>query len=103
MSMTVHELAELVTNLKACGWQREDERIVAPHGTIWLNYEDMPSFGTGQQLRETMCGRLERIRLNREIASEGELEGWQRSFDDTSGLIQCLDRVFSGPVSSASR
>jgi hypothetical protein len=103
MSMTAEELAVLVTSLEALGWQREEERIVAPHGTIWLHYKDMPSFGTGHQLRETMCGRLERIRLNREIASEGEQEDWQRSFDDTVGLIQCLDRVFGGPVSSAGR
>lgn len=103
MSMTAEELAVLVTSLESLGWQREAERIVAPHGTVWLCFEAMPSFGTGRQLRETMCGRLERIRLNREIACETEPEDWQRSFDDTSSLVRCLDRVFGCEAGVAGR
>jgi hypothetical protein len=97
MDIFTAEKNSLLASLEATGWQREDKRIVAPYGTIWFYYQNLGSMGTGHEFQERMRGRLERILANREVACQIDAEQWQRSYDDTYGLLKCLEGVFGCP------
>jgi len=94
MSISISETNMICGRLEATGWRREVDRLVAPHGTMWLHFAELGSFGTACELRERMHGRLERILANRDKSCAVDAEQWRRSHDDAISLVECLDSAF---------
>jgi hypothetical protein len=94
MGISIDEINMLFASLEAAGWQRDNDRIIAPLGTMWLDYHDLWFFGTARHMQERMRGRLDRIVANRNTYGNIDQESWQRSYDDTFSLIRCLQSVF---------
>jgi len=94
MPLLPAEKRNLFARLQAIGWTSDNESITAPHRTMWLNVED-PWTGDIEDFRERMRGRLERMGRRRPMSDAEALLDWQQSYDDTAGLVKCLQEMTS--------
>ena len=91
MPINAAEKKKLFEALERAHWTWRDEVLSAPHGTMWLDNEDVWD-GDLRSFRDHMIGRADRIRQNLHGSSE-HADDVQRSLGDVAGLLEVLDML----------
>ncbi|MCD6048920.1 MAG: hypothetical protein K0Q55_323 [Verrucomicrobia bacterium] len=81
----------LFRDLERIDWQRRDDFLYAPGGTMWFSLAE-PWQGDLADFHERMAGRLQRIQNLRERHSESD---FQKLTTDVTGLIKVLHTMIT--------
>ncbi len=84
------DLLLLVTALAEQGFHKSGERLIAPHGTLWIS-PPMLEYAGIEGLRYEARRRLARARRQRKLF-QSEYD-WDCALEDAESLMQALDEI----------